>query len=310
MDIRELFAERTDVLFARLAGFARTRIVPIRISSFESMIGQNEMMFNVVLAEDSVAEHALKATLAADRDWMHISMTQREGMVHIDQLNDSTFADYFRRVVRGKNDAQALRLMSFWTRPRIGAGPHLPLIVLSNHNETRPNERALSAMRITQRGVQPMSPKAKDLYVSGSVRIARTVQASRWEKLTLKHGIPPHVNDFVSPLYSVMWAIAGADLRERLIGVGVSKQEVSFILGSLNRSGYAAELRWEGETGEVGEFGDVMVAVLSTRSAELRAFTSALIDLQSGLRLLGVATKSRTESASSLTHHIGDVRTR
>lgn len=284
MDIRELFAERADVITARLAGFARTRIVPMRISAFESIVEHNETMFNVVLAEDVVAERAIQSTVASKRDWLHISTVRRAGAIHIDELSDSTFADYFRRVVRGRKDALELGLFNEFLgaplRNWSAASVDCPRYM---HNLTRPNERALSAFQFAQRGVEPMTPKSKNLYVAGSIRSARAVEAQR-KKLTVKYGIPPHVNDLTLAVDSLTWGVAGADLRERLIAAGVSKQEASLILAGLNRSGYAAEVRFGGKS---GDFGDLMFAVLGMRSAELRAFTSALI-LHSGLRLTPV----------------------
>lgn len=283
-DVRELFADRSDVVYARLGGFARTRAIPVRISAFEKMIALNQTLFNVVVSVDSVASRASHAIQSAGRDWLHISESPQPQTTPIDQVNEQLFVEYFRRVARAQTDPVLARVFCEFLEGTVRVWPALSVdCPRYMHNLTRPNELALEALRISLRGVEAMGPQVPNLYVSGSVRSARAVGSMR-EALTTKHRIPPHANDLTLCIDSVAWGVSRTDIRQRVIDAGTTRSEAGFVQAIVERTGYASELRVP-DARQI--FGGLANAVLAMRSAELRALTSALL-LHSGLRLTPV----------------------
>lgn len=242
LDMREMFADRDDVLNARQVGLVKLNILPVQLSAFKVLAGQANPFFHIVVSREGLATRVADIIEQSGCDWLHFSESGEPRAIPLDHVNDKVFDDYLHRVAAAQTDSRFASAFEEFLQSPLRQWPAMSVDCPSYaHNTTRPNEIALAGFQVDTRGVEPMGPHAQNLYVSGSVRCARAVSAMR-TRILGKYGLARHVNDLTICVDSVAWWISRTDIRQKLVKEGLPRVVANFVHALTRRAGYVSEI--------------------------------------------------------------------
>jgi hypothetical protein len=288
MDIREMYTDRSTILFSRAAGIVQPFVLPIMIEALPQVVTESPFILNCILSTEDMVDSVNEILAKSQRKWLHVGPKDTKAPIYFEDLERQHFVDFLRESIHARNDETLSHVFSeFVNGQPFDDAPMSTDCPLYNHNITTPNDAILGALHISHKSQLSISPSNSDEYVRAATRSADTIRLLRKNLLSAKKYRSLR-HDLTLALDSLTWPFLRGGIATFAEEMGLTKPQTRAVNAVLSRHGYQCSISFEGDENvdQLMQSPEVRELV-AIRAAELRAFTVAL-------SLLGTSTCSPT----------------
>lgn len=277
MDIREMYSDRSDVLFSRAAGIVQPSVWPIMIEAVPDLVRESPYLLNCILSTEDMVDPIEKIIEQSQRPWLHVGPKGTAARISFEDLKCEDFAQFLRDMVERNNDQRVKRIFSGYARSDLFKdAPMSTDCPIYLHNLTTPNDEILRTLHIEQRSLKSIDPNKTIEYIDAVARSAETIRKLR-RALLKPHNFRAVRHDLILAVDSLTWPFFRSGAKKIAEKIGLTKSQARIVNAVILRDGYQSKIPLqEGEDVQQLLQSPEVKAFVGTRTAELRAFTAAL----------------------------------
>lgn len=180
MDIREIYASRSEILFSRAAGIVQPFVAPIMIEALPDIVQESPYFLNCVLTTEDMVGPVNRILQKVTSKWLHTGPEGSDAPISYSELDVPHLVDFLKHTVDLENDEQIRHIFAEF----LNAEPfhHLPMFTdcpQYQHNIVVPNDEILHTLQVTHKTTLAIPQNIPGAYIDAAIHSADAIRQLR-----------------------------------------------------------------------------------------------------------------------------------